>query len=162
MSRTEPTADLERGAHDIVAPTGPVVTQIYEYWQKKRGPRRMPRRADIDPVELGRLVHNVVLYDVEGEGQFRVRVVGGAIVDFYGVNTTGQMAGTYMPPAAAALAIEILSNIVATRAPRFRAGLAHWHKDKSYRRFEACFLPLSPDDDRVDKILVGIEFDSSG
>ena len=143
-----------RGAHDIAAPTDPIVVQIHRYWDEKRGTRRMPNRTDIDPAELGRLVVNVLLYEVLEPGKlYRIRLVGGAIVDFYGVNTTGELAGAAMPPAAAAQMSEILNSIVANRAPRFRAGFAHWHKDRSYRKFEACFLPLSPDDDRVDKIL---------
>jgi len=153
--------DAMRGAHDIAAPTDPIVVQIHRYWDEKRGTRRMPNRTDIDPAELGRLVVNVMLYEVLEPGKlYRIRLVGGAIVDFYGVNTTGELAGAAMPPAAAAQMIEILNSIVANRAPRFRAGFAHWHKDRSYRKFEACFLPLSPDDDRVDKILAGIAFDT--
>ena len=44
---------------------------------------------------------------------------------------------------AASRMIEILSSVVTNRAPRFRVGRAYWHRDKSFRRFEACFLPLS-------------------
>lgn len=160
--RPKTRTDAERGARDIAGPSDPIVTRIHRYWSDKRGGRRMPSRADIDPAELGRLVLNVMLYDVEEPGKlYRVRLVGGAIVDFHGVNATGEIAGTFMPPTSAAQTIEILNAVVANRAPRFRAGFAHWSRDKSYRQFEACFLPLSPDDDRVDKILAGIAFDTA-
>lgn len=163
MDRPRTAEDAALGAHDLARPSDPVVARIHAYWDGKRGARRMPSRADIDPAELGRLVPHVMLYDVEEPGKrYRIRLVGGAIVDFYGVNTTGQLAGAYMTPASAEQMVEILRGVEATRAPRFRAGFAHWNVDKSYRRFEACFLPLSPDDDRVDKILAGIAFDTSG
>jgi hypothetical protein len=156
-----PSEDPAKAAQDLAAPTDPIVTAVFRYWEAKRGLRRMPSRAQIDPADLGRLLPNVMLYDVIEPGKlYSIRVVGGAIVDFYGANTTGQMAGACMPPDSAAQMIEILSSVGAHRAPRFRAGFAHWHRDKSYRRFEACFLPLSPDDDRVDKILAGIAFDT--
>jgi hypothetical protein len=160
-SRPKTQEEAERGAHDLAAPLDPLIVRIHRYWNEKRGARRMPHRADIDPAELKRLVLHVMIYDVEEPGKlYRIRLVGGAIVDFYGFNTTGQAAGACMPPASAAQMVEILTSVVVARLPRFRAGFAHWNK--SYRRFEACFLPLSPDDDHVNKILAGIVFDTAG
>ena len=158
--RPEAQAGSVDDAHDIEAPTDPIVSRIFRYWDGKRGARRMPRRADIDPIDLRKHVNNVILYDVVEVGRlYRIRLVGSAIVEFYGVNTTGEWAGSHMPPAAAAQMIDILTGVVINKAPCFRAGRAHWHRDKSYRMFEACFLPLSPDGERVDKILGGIAFD---
>jgi hypothetical protein len=163
MGKGDFSADAASAARDIAEPADPIVAAIFGYWEGKRGGRRMPSRADIDPAELRRLLPNVMLYEVVAPGRlYTIRLVGGAIVDFYGVNSTGQMAGSRMPPDAAAQMIEILTSVVLRRAPRFRAGLAHWHRDKSYRSFEACFLPLSPDDDCVDKILAGVAFDTYG
>jgi hypothetical protein len=156
------SADVMRAAHDLAAPADPIVASVFSYWDRKRGTRRMPSRRDIDPADLGTLLPHVMLYDVVApENDFRVRLVGGAIVSFYGINTTGEMATSRMTPNSAAMMIAILRSVVECRAPRFRAGLAHWHRDKSYRSFEACFLPLSPDDDRVDKIFTAIAFDTS-
>jgi hypothetical protein len=154
-------ADLFRGAEDIVHPTDPLLLRLVQYWDAKRGTRLMPARAEIDPVELRGLVNHVVLYDVVEAGRlYRVRLVGEAIMEFSGINATGAWAGSNMPPAAAAKMLEILNSVVAGRAPRFRSGYAHWHFDKSYRKFEACFLPLSPDGVTVDKILAGVTFGS--
>ena len=158
--RPDALASSVHDAHDIDAPSDPIVSRIFRYWDSKRGPRRMPSRADIDPIELRRHVNNVILYDVIEVGRlYRIRLVGSAIVEFYGVNATGEWAGSHMPPEAAAQMIEILTGVVIGKAPCFRAGRAHWHKDKSYRTFEACFLPLSPDDEQVDKIFGAIAFD---
>jgi hypothetical protein len=152
-------ADGSRDAEDLAAPVDPILVRLFNYWQSKRGSRLMPSRADIDPTELRSLVYNVMLYDVIEPGRlYRIRLVGQAIVDFVGANNTGKMAADTMPPEAARRMIEILSSVVTNRAPRFRAGLAYWHRDKSYRKFEACFLPLSPDDLTVDKILAGNVF----
>ena len=160
VRRPDVLAGSVHDAHDQEAPTDPIVSSIYRYWDGKRGGRRMPSRADIDPAGLRRNISNVILYDVVEVGRlYRVRLVGGAIVEFYGVNTTGAWAGASMSPEAAAQMIDILTGVVINKAPCFRAGRAHWHRDKSYRMFEACFLPLSPDGERVDKILGGIAFD---
>jgi len=155
-------ANRVEGARDIAAPTDLIVSRIFAYWNRKRGQRRMPSRADIDPVELRALVEHITLYDVVEPGKlYRVRLVGGAIVDFVGRNATGKFAHESLAPDVAAQMIEVLTSVVVKRAPRFRAGTAYWRVDKSYRRFEAGFMPLSPDDDRVDKIIAGIVFDRS-
>lgn len=156
----ESSANAIEVARDLAAPSDPITAEIFQYWNEKRGTRRMPGRGEIDPAELRGLVSNLMLLDVVEPGRlYRVRLVGGAIVDFAGFNITGEWAETRMPPDAAAQMIAILTSVVARRAPRFRAGSAYWHLGKSYRHYEACFLPLSPDDDRVDKIMTGIAFD---
>jgi hypothetical protein len=148
-------------AGDIPAPADPLLIRLFGYWQEKRGDRSMPSRAAIDPVELRGLVLNVMLFDVvDAARRFRIRLMGQAILDFVGVNNVGKLVEETMPPAAAAQMIEILASVALTHRPRFRAGYAYWHRDKSYRRFEACFLPLSPDGETVDKILAGITFDT--
>ncbi len=152
-------------AGDIATLSDPTVTAIFSYWEHKRGTRRMPSRADIDPVELRALVNNIELYDVV-EPQFcgemgplyRVRLVGSDIVEFDGRNTTGEWVGTDKPPELAAQITGMLTSIVASRAPRFRTGVVYWNRDKTYRRFESCFLPLSPDDDAVNMILNAVAF----
>lgn len=153
----------DAAAHDLAAPQDPVLVRIFEYWHAKRAGRPMPRRADLDPpIELRALASHIMLYDVLGPGQFRVRLVGQAIVEFSGYDATGKPAGVSMPPRASAITIEILDTVAARREPRFRGGFAHWHRDKSYRRFEACFLPLSSDGESVDIILAGVTFDTGG
>lgn len=155
--------DTGAEVYDIPAPEDPVLVRIFEYWNEKRAGRSMPRRADMDPpVELRGRASNIMLYDVLGPGKYRVRLVGQAIVEFSGYDATGKPAGAAMAAKAAETTIGILDSVAASREPRFRAGLAHWHRDKSYRRFEACFLPLSPDDSRVDIILAGLTFDTVG
>jgi hypothetical protein len=150
-------------AHDIPAPQDPVLMRILEYWNSKRGGRSMPSRADMDPpLELRGLASNIILYDVLGPAQYRVRLVGQAIVEFSGYDATGRPAAASMSPRAAEITIEILDSVASRRAPRFRAGLVHWHRNKSYRKFEACFLPLSRDDNTVDIILGGVTFDTVG
>ena len=75
-------ADGIRDADDIAAPTDPILIRLVKYWESKRDSRRMPSRADIDPIELRSLVHHVILYDVVEPGSlYRIRLVGQAIVD---------------------------------------------------------------------------------
>ena len=156
-------SDGIRDANDIATPIDPIVVRIFAYWDGKRAGRPMPLRADIDPTELRGLVNNVMIYDVVEPGRlYRIRLVGQAIVDFVGVNNAGKWAHETLPPGAAERMVEILTSVVTKRAPRCRAGFAYWHLAKAYRRFEACFLPLSTDGETVDKILSGHMFSTDG
>jgi len=145
--------------HFIDAPHDPDLQALYEYWDTLRGERPMPRRADIDPAKIPRLLPHIVMYTVmPGGGGYTIRLVGEEVVSVAGRNATGQPAGSTMPPRAAEILNTILDEVATERVAKFRAGKAHWQPDKSHRDYEACFLPLSADGDTVNIILCGISF----
>ncbi len=47
-------------------------TELYAYWERKRGARRMPARADIDPADLKRILPNIILAKIDRDSR-RVR-----------------------------------------------------------------------------------------
>ena len=144
----------------IDAPRDPDLEALYAYWQRQRGDRPMPARADIDPVAFRKQLPNVVLYNVEGlGGPYTFRLVGSAIVQFVGRNFTGKPAGSEMQPAAAAAMTRLLDLVVTDRAPKFRIGRAFWWQEKGYRAYEAAFMPLSADGRTVNMIFAGVKFD---
>jgi hypothetical protein len=64
--------------------------ELYEYWLKKARGRRMPRRADIHPGHIPRLLPNLGLIDVEGDPtRYRIRLAGTRLYDVYGREITG-------------------------------------------------------------------------
>jgi hypothetical protein len=151
---------LAASASYIAAPTHANLVALFGYWSGKRGDRCMPARADIDPSEIKDILPDLMLWNVEGlDGPFVIRLVGERIVQFVGRNNTGLPAGSGMAPEAAASMAAVLSDVADSRAPRFRFGAAFWAREKSYRNYEAAFLPLSPDDRAVNMILGGITFD---
>lgn len=120
----------------------------------------MPSRADISPAGMKALLPYVMMWSVEAAGEpYRVRLVGEHIVRFVGQNYTGQSATHTMPPDAAASMLNVLGQVCASRAPRFRIGKAFWKPEKAYCDYEACFLPLSADGETVNLILGGLKFD---
>jgi hypothetical protein len=143
----------------IDAPRDADLRALYEYWDKIRGDRAMPRRADIDPSDIPKLLPHIIMFGVGPEGgDYTARLVGEEVVRFVGQNITGRPAGSSMAPRAAEMMIKILDAVATERVPKFRAGKAHWHKDKTYRDFEASFLPLSSDGETVNIILGGVKF----
>jgi len=142
-------ADAVLDANFLAEPRHPKIQLLYAYWQRQRGARLMPSRADIDPVDIPQLLPHILMYNVEGPGRYTVRLVGEAVQSFVGRNTAGLPAGSIMDERAAKTVIRILDAVVTERAPKFRAGKAHWHQDKGHRVYEACFLPLSTDGSAV-------------
>jgi hypothetical protein len=136
----------------LAEPRHPKIRLLHAYWQTQRGDRLMPARADIDPIDFPTLLPHILMYNVDRPGRYTVRLVGEAVLSFVGKNSTGRPAGSCMAEPAAKILIGILDSVVAERAPKFRAGKAHWHSDKSHREFEACFLPLSADGSAVNVI----------
>lgn len=142
----------------IEAPRHPSLQKLLEYWQLKRETRVAPARGDIRPSEIKALLPDVMMWNASGE-RFTIRLVGESIVRFVGRNQTGKPATIDMPPDAAAAMIDILSQVVASKTPRFRIGRAFWLREKAYRQFEACYLPLSSGGETIDLILGGVTFD---
>jgi hypothetical protein len=144
----------------IEAPRHPDLQALLAYWTGKRGSRDVPPRADIHPSEIKTLLPDVMIWNVGRDGApHTIRLVGENIVRFVGANNTGQPATNGMPDDAAATMNAVLTEVAVARLPRFRVGKAFWHREKSYREFEACYLPLSTDGETVDMILGGLKFD---
>ena len=67
------------------------IRSIYDYWDDKRDQRRMPSRADIDPLDIPRLLANLSLIDVSHEPmEFTYRLVGTSTVRKRGFDPTGK------------------------------------------------------------------------
>ncbi len=153
-----PGATPVTGASSIDAPHDGDLRALYQRWNAARGSRVIPQFADLEPTEIRNLLPYLILYSVlPGEGGYRVHMIGEAITQFVGQDLGGQLAGSFMRPGAADMINKILDAVAKERVPKFRAGKAHWHPEKTFRDFEACFLPLSSDGETADLILGGIK-----
>jgi hypothetical protein len=69
----------------------PVLLELFQYWDRKRGDRPMPARRDLDPTDIPRLLPHLRITDIlEGGTRFRYRLVGTAVVEAYGAGFTGK------------------------------------------------------------------------
>jgi hypothetical protein len=64
--------------------------RLLAYWRFKRGARKMPARADIDPAEIPDLLPLISLFEIEN-GRFRIRLAGHKIVEAYGLEPRGKV-----------------------------------------------------------------------
>ncbi len=139
------------------APCDPDLERLFRHWNAVRASRTMPTPQDIDLSAITNLLPYIFIYKISSDlRSYVVHFVGQELVRFVGGDLRGRRAGSAMPQYAAGLISQILDVVAAKRAPKFRAGKTHWHKDKPHHSFEACFLPLSSDGKTVNVILAGM------
>jgi hypothetical protein len=131
----------------------PDILKMLAYWESKRHGRSMPRRSDIDPGELVGLLPNIMLVDVvDDERRFVYRLVGTGEVQVRGNDPTGKSVRDGYFAATPDAAEARYEKVCSTRAPYYEVD-----DFQVVDRFicEAnLFLPLSNDDQTVNKILV--------
>jgi len=90
-SKSSPAPDLSPISLRNDFRNDPILESAYEYWRSKCGTRAMPRRRDLDPTEIPRLLPHIQLTELlEGGSRIRCRLAGTAIVDAYGSELAGK------------------------------------------------------------------------
>jgi hypothetical protein len=137
----------------------PRLQQLYDYWSAKRGDRKMPSRADIDPLDMTFIIGNVILVDVIAGTPlgFRIRLHGTNLVERVHYELTGRMLDDLPQVQFRNLTRKSFTKVAKTAEP-LRA-LNDRVLDDQMRRYETVILPLSGDDTRVDMLLCGMIYD---
>ncbi|SME88965.1 PAS domain-containing protein [Tistlia consotensis] len=90
-----PPSEAAEAAPDVIAEAE--LRQLFDYWQARRVGDRLPRRAAIDPIEMGgRLLPYVMLVELLESGtRFFYRLVGTDVA--FGVDPTGTVLNDAVP-----------------------------------------------------------------
>lgn len=141
-------------AHELVA-ADPILSELLHYWRSKCGPRPMPRRNDIDPTEIPKVLPHIMLIERAEDHSFRFRLCGSAVVEAYGQELRGKSFDQAFSPARAALARRHCTMLCDGRRP-----LVTRNRYMNTRGTELIavrlLLPLSADALSVDMILMGV------
>lgn len=137
----------------------PKLKRLYEYWCEKRGDRRMPSRADLDPLDMTFIIGNIILVDViDGSPlRFRIRLHGTNLVQRVGYELTGKMLDELPQNEFRKLAQESFTSVATSAEPI--AGKRDRVIDDRFARYETVIMPLSSDGKRVERLLVGLIYD---
>jgi hypothetical protein len=137
----------------------PKLQQLFDYWAAKRGERKMPSRADIDPLELSFIIGNLILVDVIVGNPlgFRIRLHGTNLTERVGYELTGKTLDE-LPQAEFRELSRLSFTKVATTGEPLQARRDRILDGRS-RRYETIIVPLSADDSRVDMLLCGLIYD---
>lgn len=131
---------------------------LYAYWQTMRGDRRIPPRSAFDPVQVPRLLPNLILLDVEPETRrLIVRVLGTRVASIYGRDYTGQyLDEIYFGPNNTSV-LDDYGTCAQDGIPVLRERNFRNVRDVVYR-MERLILPFSDDGQVVNKLISGLHF----
>lgn len=144
----------------MLAIVHPKLRRLYDYWQDKRGGRTMPARADLDPMEMGFVIGNLILIDVIGEvaaPRFRIRLHGTNLSHRVGYELTGKMLDELPQTEFRELAQRSFGKVTRTAEPLHARN--NRVLDERIYNYETVILPLSATGDRVDMLLCGVFYD---
>ena len=131
----------------------PTLKQVVEYWLSKRADRKMPLRADIDPVELYFALGYISLVEVkENPRRFFFRVDGSMQVELFGIDCTGKYLDECFPPDHVRMATASYGAAIDTGQPQYhRRKIVFDHRPL---RYEVAILPITSTGDTADMLLV--------
>lgn len=142
----------DAGRHD---PRHPHLVRLHDYWQRRRGARDFPCRADIDVLDLGFMLERITLTEVhEDPRRYRLRVVGSWWAPLAGAELTGTWVDEWPKANLRKLTVDTYEAVIAARAP-LCARRDTWIDDKKLS-YEILLLPLSEDGARISMIMTGI------
>lgn len=134
-------------------PLSPDLQRLLAYWQGRRGPRRYPARADIDPLDLGYLIGRLALIELKDQGpRYYVRVWSGAHVVRYGVDLTGKCLDVACMQDAGCMPTADLDRCAEISRPVL--GTCTAERNGEMKRWESLALPLG--ERRTTMLLVGL------
>lgn len=127
--------------------------ELYDYWLRSAGTRRMPARSDLDPLKVPRLLPHLGLIDVgNGLDQASFRLAGTRLRDVYGQEITGKRVDEVFSGDRAAYWRRIHERVMRLGLPLH--GVVHGPiQGRDHIVLFWLRLPLSEDGGRVDRIL---------
>ena len=132
---------------------------LYRYWDAKRGSRQMPRRSDIDPLDLVPFLPRLMIVDVvDDERRYVYRLVGTREVDARGKDPTGRPVGEAFIGSSREKVLANYDRVSMTARPHVDTGTVITVEDK-LDDSHVIFLPISEDDRNVSQILVYTVFE---
>lgn len=138
----------------------PVLRSALAVWERARGAKAMPARADIDVLDIPRAVlAHILLIDVEPgpPERFRWRLIGTHITGTLGRDSTGRYLDELYEPKAVDVLLTGPRWVMRHRRPVRTLGHASF-AGKSHIRSENVDMPLSDDGERVSMIFVATVF----
>jgi len=135
----------------------PILQQALAYWNRLKGDRLYPTRADLMPRDLAPLLRHVCLLRVLDSGtDYEFRIVGDAHVISHGFSMQGLRISDIdkFSPGYGPVLKTLYDRAVRRReAYAFRGWMERGEKRKEYIYSESIFLPMGPDDTVIDHVL---------
>lgn len=132
----------------------PRLADLYAYWNSRRGPRFAPRRTDIDPTDIPKLLPYLLLTDVLPGPRYRYRLVGTEVERVFGTAMTGRCIDELMHGEYFKFIDGLYRKLVEERVPVYSENA---YSNDAFRT-QRLMLPLSENGETVDMVLSGQVF----
>jgi hypothetical protein len=134
--------------------TEPRLREAYAYWLRISAGRGLPRRRDLDPVDIPRLLPHVLLVEVAADSRYRYRLIGTESVLEHGFDATGRYLDEVLPgPEYKEHVLRLYDRCVNERRPVYSESVflspIGLH---AQRHLKVLFMPLSEDGERVNLV----------
>jgi len=137
----------------------PILEGALAYWRRLAAGGRLPRRRDIDPSQIPRLLPHLQLIDVVDAGaRFRYRLVGTALVAAFGKEYTGKYLDELFAGDRLANASRVYSIVCSRQRPVFLRNRYSTTRDLQMIA-NRLYMPLSDDGASVNVIFGVLTFE---
>jgi hypothetical protein len=143
---------------DIIQ-ASPKVLQFYEFWRSRCNGDALPRKSDMDPVDMGGFLADIVLTEVSYDPlDFKYRIIGEGLISRLG-NLTGKRVREAALINISSSAYQNYCAVVEEKRPQFLEGdaVTALKKDRLYL-MSRVHCPLSSDGTIVDFIISCLTF----
>ena len=130
---------------------------IHGIWREIAKDRFAPRRDEITPARIRKLIASTWIMDVVGADEFRFRFAGDRIIQFLGRNYAGTLLSEEKGTAFFDAMRAILTACVTQRKPVAVGPRPSVHKGREYLEIEGVVMPLSEDGHAVSALFGGFE-----
>ena len=131
----------------------PRLRTLLAYWNATRGASALPPCAAIDPIALWQWLGHLILVEAASGGEFRYRVYGTGLAEYYGRDLTGKTTAALRPEVRAL----VRGEYAAVRESRQPLLVTHTRRIREQRLpVEKLILPFSADGQDVDRLLAGV------
>ena len=131
------------------------IAAALDYWRAKAAGRPMPCRSDIDPIEIPKLLRDIMLVDVLPDGRYRYRLIGTGNTTAHGFSATGRYLDEVLPGREYRdHVLGLYDECVRERRPLYSECLFLSPRQQPARHTKVIFLPLSDDGDIINMVFV--------
>jgi hypothetical protein len=135
----------------------PASKQLFFYWNRLRGARPAPDRADFNPSAVAPQLADIFLLEPMAAELYRVRLAGSRLCALFGQELRGEPALNLVSPAAEADFTEMLAIVTGDTVPVI-AGISALLPDGQSLPGEMLLLPLIQGGHSSDRLLGSVTF----
>lgn len=130
----------------------PRLRQLLAFWDGQRGGAAMPAQSCIDPLALRSWLGNLILVEVAPAGEYRYRVYGTGLAEYFGRDLTGKTTAV-LRPAVRELVHREYGEVCRTARPLLVTHMRRVHEQPMV--MEKLILPFAGASGDVARLLAG-------